>query len=395
MTSPASPTFDHDLAIAGAGLAGGLIALAFARHRPELRLVLVDAADSAGGNHVWSFFDSDVDDAGRDLLSPLVTHRWENGHDVRFPSHARHLPAAYNSITSARFDACLRETLDDSLQLGREVAGVAPHAISLVDGGTITAKAVIDARGLTPDAFARAGIVCGWQKFVGQVLRLAAPHGLDCPVIMDATVDQAGGYRFVYVLPFAADRLFIEDTYYTDGPDLDSDMIRRRIAAYAENRGWAIEAVEHEEQGVLPVVKSGDFARFWTRSDPVARAGVRAGLFHPTTGYSLPMAVAYALLLTQGGIAEGETLARQSRAWAERHWNAGRYYRLLDRMLFDAAPPHERYRIFERFYRLPEPLIARFYAGRSSGLDKIRILCGRPPVRIRAAMQAMFSRKRA
>lgn len=395
MTSPASSTFDHDLAIAGAGLAGGLIALAFAQYRPDARIVLVDAADRAGGNHVWSFFDSDVGDAGRDLLSPLVAYRWEAGHDVRFPSHARHLPAAYNSITSARFDACLRERLGDRLLLGREVAGIAPHAISLSDGETITAKAVIDARGLPPDAFARAGIVCGWQKFIGQVLRLAVPHKLDRPVIMDATVDQTGGYRFVYVLPFAPDRLFVEDTYYTDGADLDSDMIRQRIAAYAENRGWAVEAVEHEEQGVLPVVRSGDFTRFWPRHDPVARAGARAGLFHPTTGYSLPMAVAYALRLAQGGMAEGEMLAAQSRAWAERHWNAGRYYRLLDRMLFDAAPPHERYRIFERFYRLPEPLIARFYAGRSTGFDKIRILCGRPPVRIRAAMQAMFTRKRA
>jgi len=62
-------------------------------------------------------------------------------------------------------------------------------------------------------------------------------------------------------------------------------------------------------------------------------------------------------------------------------------------MLFDAAPPQERRRIFERFYRLPAPLIGRFYAHRSTQLDKMRILCGKPPVRIRAAMRALTGRK--
>ena len=45
-------------------------------------------------------------------------------------------------------------------------------------------------------------------------------------------------------------------------------------------------------------------------------------------------------------------------------------------MLFRAADPPERYRILERFYRLPEPLIGRFYAGRSTAFDRLRILAG-------------------
>ena len=43
-------------------------------------------------------------------------------------------------------------------------------------------------------------------------------------------------------------------------------------------------------------------------------------------------------------------------------------------------------------YRLPEPLIARFYAGRTRFADATRILCGRPPVPIRSAMQSLFRR---
>jgi lycopene beta-cyclase len=58
-------------------------------------------------------------------------------------------------------------------------------------------------------------------------------------------------------------------------------------------------------------------------------------------------------------------------------------------MLFHAAPPRQRYRVLEHFYRLPEPVIARFYAGRTTGLDKLRILSGRPPVKMKAALAAM------
>ena len=61
-------------------------------------------------------------------------------------------------------------------------------------------------------------------------------------------------------------------------------------------------------------------------------------------------------------------------------------------MLFDAADPSERYRIFERFYTLPEPLIERFYAAKSSPLDKLRILSGKPPVPIRSAVAALLGK---
>jgi lycopene beta-cyclase len=57
--------------------------------------------------------------------------------------------------------------------------------------------------------------------------------------------------------------------------------------------------------------------------------------------------------------------------------------------LFRAARPGERYRVLERFYGLPEPLIARFYAAKLTGLDKVRILSGKPPVPITAALRCI------
>ncbi|HLL20601.1 MAG TPA: lycopene cyclase family protein, partial [Kofleriaceae bacterium] len=51
----------------------------------------------------------------------------------------------------------------------------------------------------------------------------------------------------------------------------------------------------------------------------------------------------------------------------------------LNKMLFHWFAPHQRYNVLERFYRLPEPVIRRFYALELTGLDRARILIGRPP----------------
>lgn len=375
-----------DLSIVGGGLAGGLIALALAARHPGARLLLIEAEATLGGNHVWSFFDGDIAAEHRWLVDPLVGARWPGGHDVRFPEYRRHLNASYNSIVSGEYDAHLRAVLGDRILTSATAATMTSDSVTLTDGRRIETGAVVDARG----AGDLSALRCGWQKFVGQVIDLDHSHGIDHPVIMDATVEQVDGYRFVYLLPMGERRIFVEDTYYSDTPMLDAPAIERRIAEYVAQAGWTGARVAHGETGVLPVVYGGDFGRFWPADDPVARAGARAGLFQPMTGYSLPDAVRFACALADRWPMDSAALARFSRQWAANHWRRGGYYRLLGKMLFGAAAPDMRWRIFARFYRLPEPLIGRFYAGRSTQADRLRILCGKPPVPIRAAMRAML-----
>ena len=116
---------------------------------------------------------------------------------------------------------------------------------------------------------------------------------------------------------------------------------------------------------------------------------MRAGLFHPTTGYSLPDAVRAARIVTDLRDFSADTLHAALHDFAAKSWAERGFYRLLDRMLFRAALPEGRYRILERFYRLDESLIRRFYAARSTRMDKARILAGRPPVPIGRAMMAI------
>ena len=380
-----------DIAILGGGLAGGLTALAIARAQPDLSLLLVEQGEKLGGNHVWSFFGSDVDKKGRELLAPLVAAGWR-GYDVRFPDFERTLDTTYYSITSERFDAALRTALPArAIVTGLRVLACSADAATLSDGSRIDARSVIDARGLRNLGH----LTGGWQKFMGRRLRLPSAHGLQRPVVMDATVDQLDGYRFVYCLPFSETEVFIEDTYYSDSPTLDTEALGERIAGYAAAQGWYDGEVVAEETGVLPVVAGGDFDAFWrSTGGAVARVGGRAGLFHPLTSYSLPDAVRFALAIARRADLDGAHLAAFTERRAREHWRKSRFYRTLSAMLFGAGAPIDRYRVLQRFYRLDRKLIERFYAGRSSSLDRVRILAGRPPVPLLSAFKVIAGMKK-
>ena len=381
------PAARHDLIIVGGGLAGGLAALALTRSRPQVDVVLVEPG-AIGGNHLWSFFDSDVDAADAALVEPLIGHRW-SGYDVCFPGHRRRLTHDYRTIESEALAAAVREALGPQRIVTARATDLSPTSVTLDDGETLLGHAVLDARGLSA---APIGLACGWQKFCGQMLNIPAGHGIERPIVMDALVDQSEGYRFIYCLPFSPTELFVEDTYYSDSPTLDRARLEQRIADYAAARSWSVSAVSRRESGVLPVVTGGSFDAFWSPSDEVARGGVRAGLFHPLTSYSLPDAVRFAGWLAREAPLDAR-LGPASRDFAAAHWRRGRFDRLLGRMLFSAADPPQRYKVLERFYRLPEPLIGRFYAGHSTLGDRLRILAGKPPVAVTRAIRAMMEKK--
>jgi lycopene beta-cyclase len=391
MASAAPEHIKCDLAIVGGGLAGGLVALALARLRPELKVVLVEQEKHFGGNHIWSYFASDIHPDHRWLTAPLVTYGW-SGYDVHFPEHSRSLDNIYYTIESERLDRVLRDTLPASAMItGREVKAVSPRLVVLEGAQRINAGGVIDARG--PGDLHH--LDCGWQKFTGQLLQLSEPHNLKNPIIMDATVEQHDGYRFVYVLPFGMDKVFVEDTYYSDRPDHDRRTLSQRIGAYADSKGWQVERVLREENGVLPVIMGGDLENYWASgSGRTAKVGARGGFFHPITSYSLPDAVRTAIFVAEQADLDGDKLNMLLRQRSESLWKNGKYYRMLNRMLFRASVHKERYKIFERFYRLKPGLIERFYAGQSTGGDKARILSGKPPVPIGKAIKALKPRKK-
>lgn len=395
--SQASPA--HDLVIVGGGLAGGLIALALQRRAPDCRFLLIEAGRTLGGHHRWSWFETDLSAAAQELMAEFTLNGWDEGYDITFPAYGRTLPTSYRSLASAEFHRALMEALPaERVMLEAKAATIDARGVTLADGTRIAARRVIDCRPFRPSKH----LAGGWQVFLGQHFKCDKPHGLTRPVIMDASVDQVAphgngaAYRFVYVLPLSADEVFIEDTYYADQPRMDADILKGRVAEYARRNGWKGEVID-QEAGILPVVSGGNFrAALYEIAIPgVAVAGARGGFSHPLTSYTLPFAADNALaiaglLAARPGVS-GHELAAFCARRAKRHWRATGYYRMLSRMLFEAAEPDKRVVVFEHFYALRGRLVERFYAGRSTWPDRLRILTGKPPVAIPRAIRALFS----
>ncbi len=348
-----------DLVLVGGGLANGLLADRLKATRPEVSFVLLEAGPSLGANHTWSFHGTDVSAGQRAWLEPMCSMNWHS-HEVLLPGVKRTLGGGYHSIRSSDFDRHLREELADRVRTRSPVASVGATHVVLATGERLEAKAVIDGRGTNFE------FPCGYQKFLGQDLVLEQPHGLTQPLLMDATVEQLDGYRFIYVLPWSDRHVLVEDTYYSDTADLNLPALRERIAAWVTARGWKVSQVVREEAASLPIPVAGEAPRF---DRPVV--GVAAGLFHATTGYSLSIAAEIAERICQSKDLSAPALTALLGELSRRHWESQGFFRVLNKMMFRGAKPAERVRIFSAFYQHDEGVISRFYAGKLSLKDKL------------------------
>lgn len=369
---------DVDYALVGGGLQNGLLALALRAARPAARLALVERGATLGGNHTWCFHAGDLPATAAPWIEPLVAHRWP-GYDVAFPALRRHVASPYACIPAARLHQVVSAALGaggQHLLLEHEAIAVEPRRVLLRRiGGAgaeleLRAAAVIDARG--PDR-GDLDAHAGFQKFVGLELRTAAPHGLTAPLLMDAEVAQLDGFRFLYVLPLAGDRLLVEDTVLGDTAYLDVATLRAQVLAYCASRGWRDVTVLRQESGVLPLPWRAELA---APGRPLV-AGYQGGWFHPVTGYSFPVALrlAEAIAATPPDELPGPRLA----ALWRRHRRQLAFAFRLNAMLFHWFPPERRFHVLERFYRLPERTIRNFYALELSLADQARFFLGRPP----------------
>ena len=366
---------DNDVAIIGGGLSGLLTAWRIADVTSNTTVHVFEAKAEPKWVHHWSFNLSDVPRSLRSALEPAIRTKWPE-YEVRFPKRERVLDIAYASTDDLAIESLLEPYRDS----GRIVL----HRGRKVEPEEVTAGAVLDARGYQD----RDDTLIGYQKFVGRRVRLKKPHGLKRPVIMDATVEQIDGYRFMYLLPFDEREVLVEDTYFSDTPALSENLIVSRIEAYCADKGWEIESILHSERGVLPMTTAT------CRDDKTAEIGLRGGFAISATGFTFPVALQLAEHVAQTIRHKGVSAAEDAVAdYRQRHIRRERYARLLNRMFFGAADPSKRYVILQRFYGLRRGLIERFYRNDLTLIDKLRILVGKPPVPVTRALYN-FSEKR-
>lgn len=358
--------------ILGGGLWGSMLAFFFQSSNPNCDFELYEKNERLGGDHTWSFHSSDVSFHVLEMMKPLICFSWES-QVVKFPLFTRTFPVGYHSILSSHFHESLIKFLpSQKVFLGTEKS---PKDFS-------NDCVIFDCRNLT------SGLKGGWQNFVGLDVTLKKPHGLEAPIIMDATVPQLDGYRFVYYLPWSSTRVLIEDTRYSDAKRINVEEWKKGLVELIEKQGWEIETVDRVEVGSLII----PFEEH-TKNDNSPHVISLSGIAHEVTGYSLPDCVRLCHMLstlpqkTLKGFTSAIANYKQERK------RRSSFYRLLNRFLFLGSPAPLRYKMLQHFYKLPESLIQRFYAGQTSPLDMLKFFSGRPPLSLAGVYKVLSDQR--
>ena len=363
---------DKPMVILGGGLWGGLLAYRMSLLHPDKKFLILESGPSFGGNHTWSFHHADVSVDQLNWLSPFIRKSWP-GYSVHFPEHSRHIEGNYYSISSDQFHQVLTQRLSDYTRF---------NASYTTQDAKKLGSFVIDARGVFEKGRA------GYQKFVGLEVEMEESHNLTSPILMDANVPQKDGYRFLYYLPFSKNTLLAEDTRYSINSNLDIEDFENEIFCEIKKRGWKIKSVLRKEKGVLPIPLTK------IRPKNEERVIDLAGILHDTTGYSLPDAVRLIDLIVMTDLSEKSVQKCVNDYRNKREKDRG-FFRVLNLLMFQAAQDKERYRVFQHFYRLPEPMIARFYQGKLTGFDRARVFIGKPPVPVLSALKCFLPQKKS
>ncbi len=155
-----------------------------------------------------------------------------------------------------------------------------------------------------------------WQRFLGwEILLEDRELDLESPTLLDFRTPAAGDLRFIYALPLASRRLFVEHVSYQ--PADHEAGLRAYLEDVVGTKQWSIS---DREGGATPLFP----APALRGDDRIVPIGVRAGMAKSSTGYALirmwrdAERIAQSLALSGGrGLAPGP--------------RAGSLYRIADR----------------------------------------------------------------
>jgi lycopene beta-cyclase len=358
----------NGILIAGGGLAGSLAALAMARHRPDIPLLIVEERETFGGDSYRGFADAEFGQDGAELIGPLAIDRWP-GFYAAFSGFSRKLNIEQGGFGAEDVHRAMIATLaPKNYRLGTKVVAVREDALVLDGGETIKAEGAIDARGPTN----MSALELLYEARLEHDYRFKAPHRVDRPVLIDATMDQGPGLRFFECVPLSEERLRIADICISERAQPD-EQAGSRLDAYVAARGWLRPRPGAGQAGARPLPIGGDFAAFWRQGGArAAKLGLRGGFIHPVTGRTVGDAAHMALLLSRQRDFSGNVLHDLFEAEAKQLWKKREPLRAVNAAIAAAAPEHRR-AILERLYRLDAGLLERLFADRLGLFDRGRM----------------------
>jgi lycopene beta-cyclase len=418
-----------NIALIGAGLHNLMLALwlhdqqqrcAQPRRESRIWLELFERQSEIPTNRTISAHQSDIPLPMQRFMQRYTRRSWDS-YLVSFGGSRQTVPLGYITLDLNLIrDAIMQLEQEGKLRihLGRAISAdnLPPSTLGTPFHVCIDSapKSVYSPAASAPTSPADPSPPQGVQQFFGRTYRFSHSHGCTVPIIMDARVSQPPdtGFRFIYLLPESNHDLLIEDTRLIPTPVAMSeleDWVSHKTpellekpqctdshdseSQFAATRELLPE-VTHTECGIIPIPLHP-----WTPpSEPgdhrtssgcrVIAAGLAAGYFNPTTGYSLPHSLRSILALSRDlspmdlapenasnaplSFTHFHSFARA----AQSSWPA---YHLFNLLLFHGFPPGRASYAFAYFYSLPKPFIQKFYSGQLRLRDMWIFLLRRAP----------------
>ncbi|HEY0312844.1 MAG TPA: lycopene cyclase family protein [Allosphingosinicella sp.] len=358
---------NHGLLIAGGGLAGSLAALAMARLRPDVPMLLVAEGDMLGGRGTFLVLDAALGEAERNLLAPLASHSWDAFYAL-LPGRPRKLKLRCHAIEASAIDAALREALrPEQLRLDTKIVAVRDDNILIAGGDVLGGIGVLDARGWAHQTT----LELGWRHGVSRTLRFAAPHRLDLPVAADTSLGSAAGCALFTCVPLDPQRLVVEHVRYARAVETNAAEGSASIDAWLAARGWSAAETEAEDNFSTAVPLGGDFAGYWRIGGArVAKLGARGGFFGLGIGSHAADAAATAVALAARRDFTGAALHDAFEDEAAALWRRRDFHRAFARRLVEGGGCEA----VEALYRSEAATVGRFFEERLGLLERRRLL---------------------
>lgn len=370
---------EYGYVVLGAGCAGLSFCYYLLEAGVEEPILVLDQKGGFADDRTWCFWD--VEPTPFSHLAVKLWDSWSlHAEGATVVHHTDRYP--YRCVTAADFYEHALEAIaargNVTLRLGEAVEGYKAHGGRVyvsTDAATYTARHVLDARGLPPGSpvFDEARREAVWvpQKFLGLRLRTREPV-FDPAVctLMDFSVSQDRGLRFVYVLPFTGREALVENVYLSEAR-VSPEEHRAELAGYlVEKLALSPDAyvVDGEERGYIPMT---DY-RFPRRlGEGVYTVGMLGGETRPSTGYTFLRIQRYCRALA-GYLAAGRKFSGNVHA---------RRYEVLDAVFlrFMRRYPARCPGVYRRMFAgVPPDALIRFLTERSTPLDELRLVGAMP-----------------
>lgn len=347
--------------ILGGGTWGSLLAYRLKTALPSVPFKLYSENSLLGPAESLTFLESDV--GACQWLHPFVSQSWKE-HQISTLSFDRWHQGKIHYISQNKFNDVMMKSLSGSvfhdpslsLELAQEMGSF-----------------VIDTR--TQCHYRKKG----FKKYLGLEVELTSEHHLIAPVIFDNVVDKKECSRYISYYPTGTRTLFIKDHCYSVNESSELDKMRNDLLVLLKERNWKISRVlkVENEMSTIPL------------TTPVMQQQNRvinlSGIFHGTTGSSLPQAVRLIDQLVQTSFRLGEVkeVVKSFKKQEEKYQDFFRH--LNHQILVDKNPE-----VFEAIFCQPQKTIERFYRGNLSLMDRSRVSVGKTTQQMKGLMQMVL-----